>query len=1474
MDTCDVEVAGGKTDAGTYTATAASLSNDNYKLPAANTCTFTISGARIDGDARYGATLTATLTPAGVSPTYKWYTCGSDGSNAVLIDGATGPTFTIADAGLVGEHIKAVITDNAVDYGSNVSDAVVKADGPEAPVISADKTQTTITVVSPQQTSPDPIYEYRLGSDGWQDEMIFTGLTPDTTYILSARLKETDTHNVGVAGVLSVTTDPIEKLPTPHAVFTATGANTGKLSGVEGGMAYRIDGGDWHNIGSSSDISLNSLSACTIEVKRKGDGITAADSDAQSISVTKASTPVLTVTQPDRLGGAGTVNTTTDHEYSSDDGSSWTGCSNDMSLMPGSYLIRTKAHDAVLASAAVSVTIEAFGGHKADTPAAVFTATGASTGTLTNVASGMQYRINSGAWTAINSTSVDLTGMSAGTVEVKRLGNGITTTDSDLQSITVSKAATPQLDVTQPELIGAKGTVRTTAGVHEYSSNGGVSWTDCVTNEKLNPGSYLIRVKASGTTLASDAQAVTITAFEGSKEETPSAVFTATDEDTGKLTGLEPGANYTVSGSALSEGQSITADANGEYPLNGLSAGTLSVVKDGNGTTTRDSDAQDITVGKSGQPGVSTVDCTNEANNNGQITGVSEDMEYRPSYDDGWTPCVGSTVAGLEPGTYYVRVKASGNMLASAPSQADILAYAAPGQVAAPTFSPAAGKYQDALNVTISCATPGATIYYTYDGSIPTSACQTYGGSIPVTRDTTIRAIGVKDGMDTSSISTAVYTFIVPSCVLEISDVSFDTETEGYVQPAAKALTITNTGNRDAGITSLSLTGEGAGNFELDSSGANNRVTAGGKNTSYRVRPKADLAEGTYTANAVVEYSPSPAPASAMQAGSATATITFTVEPAPVYYDITVVKGSAGKAKALENETITITADPPVQGKVFDKWTSEDGVTFADAAMAETTFVMPAKNVTVTATYKDEEKPDPASEPKAVEGLVYNGTEQELITPGKEGDGMLYSLDGENYSADIPKGRNAGEYPVYYKKNAGDEAKTVTASIAKKKLEVTALGGTKKQGEADPELKYVVLGIAQGDVQADIITGSLARSAGEEPGTYEVTQGTLKLTEAGEVNYELVFAGAKLVINKKDEAKEIQTGAEIKPGAPTSVVSVFQNGLDEYAKTVQGQKVDVEMHITPMDASKIASAVISAVDSILKKLFTGTLAAGIKIEYLDITVTKSVDNKAAEPVADINKPVEIALTVDMTGKYKPVILREHGGTTMKFKKLKSRPSGTGSYKDGTYYYDGKSTIYTYSRYFSTYALAYSTSYCCEVEWDNGVDDETTTEIVAYNSKLTKPSNPKRSGYTFKGWYDEDGKKWDFSKNKVTDDITLTAKWKKKSSSSTAKTSTETFSSSSSSKSSSSASTATTGSTSTGSGTASAGGVAAQSAAAGAGSAGAAGGAAGGAKTADNLPATPLWIVLEFLGIMITIAAAAGYYGSLKKRRRYRDDKKK
>ncbi len=78
--------------------------------------------------------------------------------------------------------------------------------------------------------------------------------------------------------------------------------------------------------------------------------------------------------------------------------------------------------------------------------------------------------------------------------------------------------------------------------------------------------------------------------------------------------------------------------------------------------------------------------------------------------------------------------------------------------VPAPAFSPAAGSYTGTQSVTISDAMSGVTIYYTTDGSTPTTNSTRYTGAISVSASETVKAIGVLSGATTSTPASAAYT--------------------------------------------------------------------------------------------------------------------------------------------------------------------------------------------------------------------------------------------------------------------------------------------------------------------------------------------------------------------------------------------------------------------------------------------------------------------------------------------------------------------------------------------------------------------------------------------------------------------------------------------------------------------------------------------------------------------------------------------
>ena len=90
--------------------------------------------------------------------------------------------------------------------------------------------------------------------------------------------------------------------------------------------------------------------------------------------------------------------------------------------------------------------------------------------------------------------------------------------------------------------------------------------------------------------------------------------------------------------------------------------------------------------------------------------------------------------------------------------------------VATPTFSPAAGTYYEAQNVTITCTTEGATIYYTLDGNDPTTSSAAYSAPIAISQTTTVKAMATKSGMNNSGVASATYTIAEAPTVITIAE--------------------------------------------------------------------------------------------------------------------------------------------------------------------------------------------------------------------------------------------------------------------------------------------------------------------------------------------------------------------------------------------------------------------------------------------------------------------------------------------------------------------------------------------------------------------------------------------------------------------------------------------------------------------------------------------------------------------------------
>lgn len=109
--------------------------------------------------------------------------------------------------------------------------------------------------------------------------------------------------------------------------------------------------------------------------------------------------------------------------------------------------------------------------------------------------------------------------------------------------------------------------------------------------------------------------------------------------------------------------------------------------------------------------------------------------------------------------------------------------YQIPSSVATPTFSVEEGTYYENQSVTITCATPDATIYYTTDGSEPTTSSSTYSNALSINQTTTLKAKAYKNS-EWSNMASATYT-------LKVATPTFSIVTGTYT--SVQSVTITST---------------------------------------------------------------------------------------------------------------------------------------------------------------------------------------------------------------------------------------------------------------------------------------------------------------------------------------------------------------------------------------------------------------------------------------------------------------------------------------------------------------------------------------------------------------------------------------------------------------------------------------------------------------------------------------------------------
>ena len=164
------------------------------------------------------------------------------------------------------------------------------------------------------------------------------------------------------------------------------------------------------------------------------------------------------------------------------------------------------------------------------------------------------------------------------------------------------------------------------------------------------------------------------------------------------------------------------------------------------------------------------------------ISCTSSDVTIKYSTDNGTTWVTGTSVTlqqdtAQESKSYTLKAKAVNNIY-GLESEIATATYTVKRKVATPNISPLGDTYNATQTVTLSCATRGATIYYTTDGSTPKpkeagqegKATKVYTVAISVTKTgTVIKAVATKAQWVDSNQNSATYVIKVKTPTITLS---------------------------------------------------------------------------------------------------------------------------------------------------------------------------------------------------------------------------------------------------------------------------------------------------------------------------------------------------------------------------------------------------------------------------------------------------------------------------------------------------------------------------------------------------------------------------------------------------------------------------------------------------------------------------------------------------------------------------------
>jgi len=145
-----------------------------------------------------------------------------------------------------------------------------------------------------------------------------------------------------------------------------------------------------------------------------------------------------------------------------------------------------------------------------------------------------------------------------------------------------------------------------------------------------------------------------------------------------------------------------------------------------------------------------------------------------------------AAIAGIV-GSAGIAFDTAGDLYIADAGLPSIRKVAPPSQTATPAISVASGTYTGIQTVAITDSTAGAVIYFTTDGSTPTTSSTVYSGPIIVSSTETIEAIAQASNHSSSAVASAVYIINLPAAATPTFSVTPGTYASGQTVTVSDA---------------------------------------------------------------------------------------------------------------------------------------------------------------------------------------------------------------------------------------------------------------------------------------------------------------------------------------------------------------------------------------------------------------------------------------------------------------------------------------------------------------------------------------------------------------------------------------------------------------------------------------------------------------------------------------------------------------